>query len=353
MNTSPLEAKQLEAKHLENKQLVNKQQCWQQNDWPQNAKHWTEVELNKHNIRLIGELQQVKGWALGHVLRQSTHSGEVFFKATALLHMFSNEASLCAKLFELFPQNSAEVIAFDANKQWMLTKSFGEAFVDTVPLSDWSKPFAAFAGLQIESVKHIEQLESAGCIRREIINLTQQLSDIFQDISVSSQLPQDLDLSPENLQQVLSRLDNDITALSAYQLPNTLVHSDLHIENIAPFNPATSTIGNDVNNQHVGFIFFDWSDACISHPFIDGTYLFRMNDSPEKHTVINAYLSQWDKFGSKDELSQAWQLAEGICYAHQAVSYAGMLHILSKEETPELVTAFENAFRRFLIKIMN
>ncbi|WP_153916326.1 phosphotransferase [Shewanella sp. TC10] len=342
MNTIQLAAKQLEVR-----------QCWQQNNWPQNANHWTEVELNKLNIRLIGELQQVKGWALGHVFRQSTHSGDVFFKATALLPMFSNEASLCATLFELFPQSCAEVIAFDANKQWMLTNSFGEAFVDTVPLSDWAKPFAAFAGLQIESVKHIKHLESAGCIRREIVNLTQQLSDIFQDNSVTSRLPQDLDLSPENLRQVLSHLDDDIAALSAYQLPNTLVHSDLHIENIAPFNPATSKVEHDVNNKHEHFIFFDWSDACISHPFIDGTYLFRMSSCPEKHKVIDAYLSRWNKFASKDELSQAWQLAEGICYAHQAVSYAGMLHILSKEESPELVTAFENAFRRFLFKMMN
>jgi hypothetical protein len=30
-----------------------------------------------------------------------------------------------------------------------------------------------------------------------------------------------------------------------------------------------------------------------------------------------------------------------------------MLHILTQEETPDLVIAFENAFKRFLSKAMN
>ena len=317
-------------------------QSWQQANWPQTAQRWTEAELSKQNIRLIDELQVVKTWALGHVLKQSTGSGDTFFKATAFLPLFSNEASLCAKLFELFPQYSARVIAFDAHQQWLLTESFGEAFVDTVPLCDWVKPFTEFANLQLASVDHIEELEAAGCIRRDITQLPTQLQRIFNDKAIISRLPQDIDLSTERLSQVLTKLKQSVTALAAYQLPSSLVHSDLHIENIAPRNGV---------KEH--FTFFDWSDGCISHPFIDGTYLFRMDDSEGKQQIIDAYLNQWSKYGSKDELKRAWQLAESICYAHQAVSYAEMLHILSKQQTPDLIHAFENAFRRFLFKMMN
>ncbi|WP_285163443.1 hypothetical protein [Shewanella goraebulensis] len=333
--------------------LSTKVQSWQQPNWPQNAKHWTEYELNKKHFRLIGELQQVKGWTLGYVLRQTTYSGDVFFKATAFLPLFSNEASLCAKLYELFPQYSAEVIAFDASQQWMLTASFGEAFVDTVPLSDWAKPFAAFADLQISSVNYINELESAGCIRRDITALPKQLRSTFQNEAITSRLPQELNLSAENLNHVINHLITAIAALSAFKIPNTLVHSDLHIENIAPASARHQELNYGDNQRDKGFVFFDWSDGCISHPFIDGTYLFRMDDSEDKQYVIDAYLSRWSKYGSRDELIQAWQLAEVICYAHQAISYAGMLHILTQEETPDLVIAFENAFKRFLSKAMN
>ena len=319
--------------------------CWQQSHWPQSAQNWTQTELTKQNIRLNGELQPIKAWALGHVFRQATSSGDIFFKATAFLPLFSNEASLCAKLFKLFPQYHAEVLAYDAEQQWMLTASFGEAFIDTVPLSDWAKPFAAFADLQLSSAKHTHELESAGCIRRDIRFLSKQLCDIFQDKSITYRLPSDIDLTPDNLHQALARLDENIAALLAYQLPNTLVHSDLHIENIAP-----NTRANTNNEQ---FIFFDWSDACISHPFIDGTYLFRMEDSKDKHFVIDAYLAQWTQFGAMFELKQAWELAESVCYAHQAVSYAGMIQILSEKNNHDLIPAFENAFRRFLSKMMN
>lgn len=95
-------------------------------------------------------------------------------------------------------------------------------------------------------------------------------------------------------------------------------------------------------------IFFDWSDACISHPFIDGTYIFRMPDSDSKRQIIKAYLSNWQEFAPMAELNKAWQLAEIVCYAHQAVSYASMKKSLPAAGMKDLEQAFINAFKRLL-----
>ncbi|MDO6775490.1 phosphotransferase [Shewanella sp. 3_MG-2023] len=312
-------------------------QTWQAPDWPNNANLWVKAVLIGQNIEPIDDLVAVKCWSLGQVLKQATTQGDVYFKATAHLPLFSNEAKLCQKLGQLFPQQSAQVIAIDEAKQWMLTQDFGNAYEETVPLAVWAEAFSSFAQLQISSSEHIGELASSGCLVRDIQDLPQQLTSIFNDDSILARLPEAI-LHPQQYQAILTALDNAIRALKQFKLPNTLVHSDLHIENIAKVKGEC--------------VFFDWSDGCISHPFIDGTYLFRMQPSADKHAVINAYLSQWTHLHSIEQLNQAWNIAEVVCYAHQAVSYAQMINQLPPSGIEDLQTAFENAIKRLFDKVL-
>ncbi|MEZ9538436.1 phosphotransferase [Shewanella sp. 10N.286.51.B8] len=328
--TSPIAQKRLQQNQQTPHQLPL--QTWQASSWPKAANLWVTSVLAAHNIEPIGDLVEIKCWSLGQVLQQATTQGDVYFKATAYLPLFSNEAKLCQKLGQLFPQQSAKVIAIDEAKQWMLTEDFGVAYEDTVQLTAWAEAFASFAQMQIHSADHIDAIAQSGCLTRDIHNLPLQLKSIFDDDSILTRLPTSMALTHQQYQAILISLQHSITALAQFNLPNTLVHSDLHIENIAK-----------VNGRH---IFFDWSDGCISHPFIDGTYLYRMKTTNEQQAVVHQYLSQWRHLLSIEQLHDAWNIAEVVCYAHQAVSYAHMINQLPPQGVEDVQTAFKNAFKR-------
>ncbi|WP_220763149.1 phosphotransferase [Shewanella sp. MBTL60-112-B1] len=215
--------------------------------------------------------------------------------------------------------------------QWMLSEYFGGSLPENADNLLWRGAFSQFAKLQIESTRHISELISNGCLQRSITDLPALLSEILNDLDITSSLPVKVSTHKNNL---IVTVTNYIEELQQFALSDTLVHGDLHIENIAQQN-------ND-------FIFFDWSDACISHPFIDGTYIYRMPDSVEKQNIIEAYLTPWLYLADMATLKRAWSKAELVCYAHQAISYASMKKTLSNEQMKDLEQVYLNAFNRLV-----
>lgn len=308
--------------------MLNRQ-CWDSSTWLTEVSAWLYTKLNQLNAQPIGPLQQVSGWALGQILKQTTNKGDFYFKATAFLPTFSNEAQLCQLLSSLFPQTTPEVIAIDANKQWMLTANFGATLPENTPLSVWSKVFSQYSKMQIASIPHTDNLKKNGCLHRPIVQLPEQLEHIFNILSTTEILTDEIFNAAT---PIIQAVRESIVKISKYSIPETLVHGDLHIENVAAKDNS--------------FVFFDWSDACVSHPFIDGTYIYRMPDTQEKQHIIETYLSQWNTYLAFDALMVAWNTAEIICYAHQAVSYASIISNVSKQGKADLQTAFLNAFKR-------
>ncbi len=90
------------------------------------------------------------------------------------------------------------------------------------------------------------------------------------------------------------------------------------------------------------YIFFDWTDSCISHPFFDLFELFFIRSSkfcvnqfqsfwhhyyyiPQ---IRNTYLAQWLDYESKDRLLEAWTIAKPLCALHHAITYQFIIDIL-------------------------
>ncbi|WOH37415.1 phosphotransferase [Thalassotalea fonticola] len=304
---------------------------WDSSEWMESVQLWTNQNLSKYGLEPIGNLQKVSGWALGQIFKQNTNDGFYFFKATAFLPLFSNESKLCSKLSELVPEYVPETICSSSDKQWMISKDFGGGLPEYADKSLWAKAFQRLANLQQQSIKHINELIISGCLRRQITDIPKQLNEILNDSNITQYLPDEFRLKKEEL---VFKVKQSIEELENFNIPSTIVHGDLHIENIAQINDD--------------FLFFDWSDACISHPFIDGTYIFRMPESEDKETIVKAYLSQWSDLADFETLQKAWNTAELICYAHQAISYASMKKTLTNEQMKDLEQAFLNAFNRIL-----
>lgn len=110
--------------------------------------------------------------------------------------------------------------------------------------------------------------------------------------------------------------------LSEYSVPSTLIHGDLHLGNI-----AISTHG---------FTFFDWTDACVAHPFMDMLIIFNEEDREARTHLRDAYLEMWTKYESMERLRELWSLCEVVHAIHHAVSYQYILHHTEERSRNEL-----------------
>ena len=94
----------------------------------------------------------------------------------------------------------------------------------------------------------------------------------------------------------------------------TLVHGDLHPWNVA-HGPTTTRV-------------FDWTDAAVSHPFVDlATYVFRTKDESLRRRLVDAYVGAWAPVASEESLREAaLGLVVGALY--QVQSYRAILPTL-------------------------
>ena len=119
------------------------------------------------------------------------------------------------------------------------------------------------------------------------------------------------------LEQLCRRLD-------ALGPPATLVHGDLHMLNVARLNGE--------------LVYFDWTDACISHPFLDLISLQWEPDETSRAVLLNAYLEGWDGAAEPELLQEAVELAAVVRPLHHAVSYRTIVAGLEESAQGEHAT---------------
>jgi len=78
-------------------------------------------------------------------------------------------------------------------------------------------------------------------------------------------------------------------------------------------------------------LFFDWTDACVAHPFFDLATIRRgtaftdaVCEDELRERLREAYLPEWASFEPPGRLARAWELAAPLGALHQAVSYRSL-----------------------------
>jgi hypothetical protein len=127
------------------------------------------------------------------------------------------------------------------------------------------------------------------------------------------------------------RLKAMCSELAAYRVPYALNHGDLH--------------GGNITEQ---MLFFDWTDACIAHPFLDLSVIMMDLDADGRELVLNAYLTLWTAYEPMDRLREMWKLAEPLGALHQAVSYQHILATLEPTSRQEFAGALPIWLRRIM-----
>ena len=237
----------------------------------------------------------------------------IYFKVANTLPLFGHEPMVLAALAERYPDLVPAPIAIEPAQRWMLMHDFGSDLRSTAVPERWETAIQRFGQLQVRTVDHVDALLAVGCLDRRLPILSNQIDPLLADEAVLASITP---AEAEALRAIGPRLKMMCLELSQFSVPSGLNHGDLHSGNIT---------GQTL-------LFYDWTDACIAHPFLDlVTLMYDANrfvpDTWE--SMLTIYLNLWTGYESTKQLRTMWQLAEPLGALHQAVSYQ---HILASQE---------------------
>ena len=303
---------------------------WSSRGWLADVQPWIDEEVSKlgHQIR---EIEQVKQWSISTVLRVKTEGPDFYFKVSKELPLFVNEALVTLRLARRFPDYVQAPIAIEPVRAWMLFSAFDELISETAPVDIRRQIFARFGELQRVSLGAVDGLLDDGCVDRRLDVLETQIDPLIGDEGSLRGLSEDDRALLRNLAPKLKESTHQLADLA---VPYTLVHGDFHLANTARVDGAV--------------VFFDWTDASVSHPFFDLQSLKWETDEAEKQSIIDAYLSGWRDFAGPDQLRRAVMLSGILTPLHHAVSYQQLLINLEPASRPEL-DATADFLRRVIV----
>jgi Phosphotransferase enzyme family len=299
-------------------------QPWARPGWLGEAERWLRAEMARLGRPVTGPVRQVQAWELSCLLRAPTTAGDVWFKANTASPLFANEGVVMRALHGLLGDRVPAPLAVEAGRGWMVLADFGEELGWEAPVEVIEEVARSWAGMQVEAAAHVELLLGAGCLDRRLGRLAAQARAWLPSVEATGHLP-GIDaatwLSEDEmaaLRAAVPRLVAACAELAGHAIPSSIVHGDLHLANVAR-GPA-------------GHLFFDWTDACIAHPFLDlptirrGTAFADETGGPElRERLRDAYLPAWASFEPPADLVRAWRLAAPLGALHQAVSYRSIV----------------------------
>ncbi|BAZ15896.1 hypothetical protein NIES4071_77690 [Calothrix sp. NIES-4071] len=309
---------------------------WARVGWLKSATQWIDEQLLELNYQRLSPVECIKSWGISCVLRVNTTGGKIYLKESSTLPLFCNEPVVTTELGNLFPTHIPNVLSIDTGRHWMLLSDFGEPIGRDAPIKLQKDIYKLLAQIQIKSVQYIDNLLSTGCLDRRLDWLATQIDILFNDEIALSQLRAD---EIKQLQNSAPYLKDLCSQLASYNIPQTLIHGDLHLGNVAAYKDS--------------YLIFDWTDSCISHPFFDMIGLFFSRKKKPNLSAIKVlqeeYLAQWTAYEPMSRLQEAWTLAKCLSALHHAVTYQHIIACLEPRAKHELSNAVP-AFLRELIK---
>ncbi|MDH3605287.1 MAG: aminoglycoside phosphotransferase family protein [Candidatus Tectomicrobia bacterium] len=295
---------------------------WTRPGWFAQAEAWIIAQLDRLNRIRVAPIEQLSSWSLSCILRVRTFTGTVYMKA--LPPVIKHEPMFMQTLAQQFPDHIPTPLAVDPDQGWMLLADFGDHLRNRLDRQVWANALSTFAQLQQASVGQISAFIAAGFPTRRLDAIAAHFEVFLQDPVNLSALHDD---EIESLRRLATRVPQMCAELERYGLPDTVVHSDLHPGNIA--------------RQQESYLFFDWTDAAITHPFLDPVVMVtearsRLHDAGAADYVRDRYLSQWTDYASMPQLQHAWTLAERLGALYQILIYCQLITQLGSSATRDL-----------------
>lgn len=319
---------------------------WVQPDWHAGATSWIQARLAEHSLELTGEIEQphVRWWST--VMRVPTDDGDLWFKANAAPHAF--EAALLTVLERVRPGRVPELVAADTARDWLLMRDGGtrlrELIRSSADLHRWEALLPAYAELQLAVAPHVEELLAAGVPDHRLAVLPAQVAELLDDEeALLLGRPEGLTAEEhKRLRGAMPELAGRCARLAAFGVPETIQHDDFHDGNVFVRDGR--------------YLFFDWGDSCVSHPFHTLVVALRAlayrlelpPGGPDLLRLRDAYLEPFAPYGSRDELAEAADLAHFAGTAARALAWYRFLSACEPEFRGEDAESVPYGLKRLL-----
>lgn len=320
---------------------------WSHPEWRADAEAWVREQLARLGYAVTGDIEQphVIWWST--VLRVPTDRGVLWFKAVQPEGAF--EARLTPYLARRWPQHTAEILAADARRGWMLARDAGTRLRevdDGTPTSEhWARLLPAYASVQAELAGRTDELLGLGVPDRRLSVLPGQLAAVLDepDMLMLGQKDGLTDDERQRLLDGLPRFEQECRELEAMAVPPSVQHDDLHDGN------AFLRDGQ--------YVFFDWGDACVSHPFHSLVVTLRAlayrygwePGGPEVTRLLEAYLEPWHGLAGREEVHAAADLARRTGTIQRALAWREYTSVMPPEVAAENVDAVPYGLRMYLL----
>ncbi|MGW1465798.1 aminoglycoside phosphotransferase family protein [Streptomyces sp. NPDC002308] len=271
---------------------------WETAAWREAALGWAERELAAHGLRTSGGRSvRLRPWSVLVRIPVEGH-GSVYFKANPPASTF--EAGLTQALAHWVPGRGLEPLAVDAERGWSLLPDGGPLFRDALDRgaagpAEWEEMLRQYAEMQRELIPYAGRMGSLGVPDGRVASLPEIFDRMVEENSVLDEADR------AALRDIRPRLAAWCAELTGLGIAETLDHSDLRE-------------GQSFVPEPGRFVFFDWGDATISHPFC--SLLVPGRTARERYgpevlpRLRDAYLEPWTGSGhTTAELRRAVSLA--------------------------------------------
>ena len=326
------------AAHLaetESGQIPERRPPWARVGWFAQAAAWTRSELTRLGYHLTAPVEQVRSWGLSCILRARTTSGDVYFKVAPDLPLFAHEPVLMRGLSRLYPAHIPAPLSIDEPRRWMLLADFGAAIEWGASVAVQEEMLRHYGALQRAAVPRVDELLRWGAWTAALIGSRHRSTRCCR---TQRHLPANWLWRRSNDSERTGRASRrSVPSWRRYAVPSTLVHGDLHLGNVARLAGR--------------YLFFDWTDGCVAHPFFDTISIFQIKQAKDpgvQARLRDSYLGVWTAYEPIERLREAWTLAKPLCALHQAVSYQHIVTALEDSAQPAVASGLPYWVRQLL-----
>lgn len=288
---------------------------------------------------MTGPIEQphLEHWST--VLRAPTDRGPYWFKANSANQAY--EAGVVELLAERRPDAVPGLVAVDRERGWMLMADGGTRLRELVEgehdLGRWLEVLPRYAQLQLDLTPDVDELLARGVRDHRLAVLPALYRDLLRKVDG---VPAD---ELARLHGLESWVNDSCAELARLGISETIQHDDLH--------------DGQVFVRDGTILFFDWGDACLSHPFftmavtLEGVLSWGLDDvegSVDVTPFRDAYLTPFTALAPRAQLEAGFALALRLGWVCRALDYQSTRDLLDDAYAAEYADAVAVRLRMFL-----
>ncbi len=319
---------------------------WEQPDWFPQVIRWIDEHLTAHGLKQSAPVELVHQRPWSAFARVPTSGGMVYFKAPAPVYRY--EVALTEALAQWRPEDTVPLLAVERERGWMLSLDAGRTLREAAPSAEqvehWVRLLPQYVELQMEMTARVPALLALGVPDRRLVTLPALYEQLLQ-ADESLRVGLEPGLTHEEFQRLLalrSQVAEWCELLAGMGPPETLTHEEVHDANVL--------VGGG------RYVFIDWSDASVAHPFFTmlvtlraAAYRLKLpEDGPEMTRVRDAYLEPWTAFATRETLLSSFNLARRLAMLNRALSWHHGLAPLPPQQREADADAVPEWLRDFL-----